>query len=409
LYELKVLSAIAESRTDFDAVREHIEREALSPMGLAVLDAVETYYDSDVETQAIDWDILTRRMERKFEAVPKHLKQCREYLQQVTLQDASNINVIQEVLDGRMGAVLLALADASLAQDKDRVGELMKQYEELRDADTLDTGVEEEYAALSLEDLETFFEPGGRIKVAPAKLNEYLKGGLRRGHHLFLCARPEVGKSLISLNMAGGFARQGLVVLYIGNEDPLPDLIVRLLSNLTGMTEEYMFANKEEAMELAMTNGYKNILFIGMSPGTIGGIDALCRKHKPDVIMIDQLRNVAAGKAESNTQRLDTVARGARGLGRKHNAAVISIGQAGEAAEGELYLNMNHVDGSKTGIPGACDVMVMVGMNEEFERTNRRMICMPKNKVGGVHARFSIDLIPELTRVRSIATPSGGG
>ena len=403
--EYKILRAIGSSRHNYESVRRWIDEGLLSPQGTQVLEQVDNFYTVDDEAKSVDWDIVSDRLLRRVEQVPKHKRVFQDYLATLLdLTDISEVNVVKEVKDALLTKHKLAMVDAAIAQDEDAVNKAIESYLEVRDHDDLNLEVEEVYSGLSVKELTSFFDDSNRISVGPKLLSEKIGGGLRRGHHLLLCARPEVGKSMFALNMAGTIVRQGFKVLYVGNEDPIPDLMMRAISNLSGMTEQQVRTNPEQAEELAETNGYGLITFVGMAPGTIEGISAVARSVEPDVIIIDQLRNLSAS-TENNTQRLDVVARGARDLGRKHSCAVISVTQAGDSAEGQLRLNMGDVDGSNTGIPGACDVMVMVGCNEEYYGMNWRMLTLPKNKIGRYHGSFAVRVEPSLSRVHSDAPP----
>jgi archaellum biogenesis ATPase FlaH len=406
MQEYKILRAMGSSRKHFESVRRFVDASILSPRGVNVLREIDEYYDADDSASAVDWEIVRDRLLRSVQSVPKHKEEFNEYLNTlINLTDVSEVNVVREVKDTLLDKHALAMADAVFAGDRKELDRTLDQYLLVRDHDDLNLEVEERYTGLSIAELASHFEEGNRIRIGPALLTHHLGGGLRRGHHLLLAARPEVGKSMFALNMAGAVLRQGYKVLYVGNEDPVVDLMMRLVSNLSGMTEEQLMHDPDTGMELACANGYERATFVGMAPGSVEAIGAVCRNVEPDVLIIDQLRNLSAN-TENNTQRLDVVARGARNLGRQHDCAVISVTQAGDSAEGKLVLNMGDVDGSNTGIPGACDVMVMVGCNDEYYRNNWRVLTLPKNKIGRYHGHFTVEVQPELTRVVSSKQPA---
>jgi hypothetical protein len=205
---------------------------------------------------------------------------------------------------------------------------------------------------------------------------------------------------LFGTNFNAGFLEQGATTLYIGNEDPVPDLVIRLLSNLTGLTEEQMFADKDRAMELAMDRGYERCTLVGLSPGTLYEVEALIRRYEPDIVIVDQMRNIRAN-TENNTQRLELVAQELRNMARRHRCVMIAMTQVGDSGRDKLVLNDGDIDGSNTGIPGACDVIVMIGSNEEFELRDLRRVTLAKNKRGGDHGNFTVHVNRELSRVIS--------
>jgi hypothetical protein len=58
---------------------------------------------------------------------------------------------------------------------------------------------------------------------------------------------------------------------------------------------------------------------------------------------------------------------------------------------------MNDVEWSNTGIPGAADLMIGIGVDEEYLATNKRMLSIPKNKVNGRHGAFPVWIDPTKT------------
>lgn len=404
MFESKVLACFLHNRKDYDNAAPHLNREEMSPMGTAFLTEIDNYYAKDSEAESIDHDVFDRALAVRFENVPRHMDKARDYMEGLVNLDYSSINVISTIIGQKRARIGTHLADALLAQDDERIGMFWQEYEELSDMSILEDNSEEEYIGVTLDSLEDRFDSDGAWEIAPRELSRRIKGGLRPGHAVVVAARPERGKTLFGVNFAGSFLHQGAKVLYIGNEDPVPDLVLRLLSNLTGMTEEEMFADKDRAMEIAKEHGYENCVFCGLSPGTLYEIEALVRRHDPDVVIVDQMRNVRAN-TENNTQRLEVVAQELRNIARRHSCVVVSMTQVGDSGRNVLTLNDGDIDGSNTGIPGACDVIVMIGSNDEFELREQRMLTLAKNKRGGDHGSFVVTVDRNLSRVTSYVAP----
>jgi hypothetical protein len=62
---------------------------------------------------------------------------------------------------------------------------------------------------------------------------------------------------------------------------------------------------------------------------------------------------------------------------------VICIHQADASAEGVKWLNQSQLYGSKTGVQGEADVLIMIGATHEPGDENRRYISICKNKLPG--------------------------
>jgi hypothetical protein len=121
---------------------------------------------------------------------------------------------------------------------------------------------------------------------------------------------------------------------------------------------------------------------------------------KPDMIVVDQLKNVAISE-DNRALQLDKLARQVRELGIAHNCVTMSVTQAGESGSGKLVLGMTDVEWSNTGIPGAADLMIGIGVNEEWDNQGKRMISLPKNKINGRHGSFPVWVDPQLTAFMS--------
>ena len=218
---------------------------------------------------------------------------------------------------------------------------------------------------------------------------------------MLVFARPEMGKTMLLINMIAGFLAQELIVLYVGNEDPISDIIMRVVSRLTGMTKYEVMEDADTADYIAREKGYDNLILAGLSPGTPREIQALIDEFSPDVLIIDQLRNLNVNE-EHFVQKLEKAATAVRNLGKLNNILVISSTQAGDSASGKGPLEMGDVDSSNTGIPAQCDIMVGLGANPDDEQAGRRIISLPKNKRSGNHSFFPVGVDTGLSKVRSL-------
>lgn len=401
-FESKILAAFLQDRKDYDIAAPHIAREELSPMAVVLLDEIGEYYANDSEASEIDVELLRKNLGIRFENIPRHLEKAGDFLEGILHADLSSVNVINTIVQQKRVRIGTHLADALLAQDDDRIAMYWQEYEDLTDTAVLGETAEEEYIGVSLDALEEQFDDEGAWTLAPRELGKRIKGGLRPGHAVIVAGRPERGKTLFGVNFTVSFLHQGARVLYLGNEDPPPDIVLRILSNLTGRTEEQMFADKEGTMELARERGYDNCVIVGISPGTLYEIEALVRKHQPDVVIVDQMRNVRAN-SENNTQRLEEVAQELRNIGRRHHCVMLSMTQVGDSGRDKLVLNDGDIDGSNTGIPGACDVIVLIGSNDDYEVRDLRMLTLAKNKRGGNHDSFTVAVERQFSRVKTYA------
>ena len=396
--EQKIIAAVISAREHWESVSPHLTDSDLTPEGVLIWKKIKEYYERDKSASSVDFALLSQRILRQVKDNVKHKELIQVYLERLDLVDISGVNIITEVLEYKKDVVSLHLAEALVAHNESRSRDLIEKLQALDSAIDLDIGVDEEYQGMDLGELLSSFSEENLIRVAPASLNRRLGGGVLRGHHILLAAMPETGKSLFAIHMTNGFVQQGLKVLYIGNEDPIVSLVLRFVSNLVDKSKVELLSDTAACMELAVTLGYDKAVFVGLSPGTLPEIRSLIVKHKPDVLVVDQLRNVQT-KSENRTNQLEAVARGMRDFARQYNLLAVSVTQAADSARDKLILNMGDIDGSNIGMPGACDVMVMVGMDANYYANDERHVSLAKNKLTGEHASWPVRINKLTSRI----------
>jgi hypothetical protein len=143
-----------------------------------------------------------------------------------------------------------------------------------------------------LEHIINVYNPDDLIKVWPTPLNNRLDGGLLPGHHLVVFARPEMGKTMFTVNATAGFLRQGKKVLYVGNEEPLEDIAMRIICRLTNKTKLEVMDDPASAYKQALEVGYRNAILARLWPGTVREIEKLLVDHEPDWFWISYATSV---------------------------------------------------------------------------------------------------------------------
>lgn len=407
--EQQLLSAAISGRDNYDLIKSHVDLKlsTYSKLFQIVFAKVGDYYTRDDAAQMIAPEVLLEQIGSTIRN-DKHISDIKDMLLDAAGSDVSVENVKAVVLLAKQQEAQDKLAQALASGITPRgvdIDEMIEDVKRLRAMTTLDELVKEEVEVFHNVNLATLFEkefdPATRIKLFPASLNDRLDGGAKRGHHIIIFARPETGKSMTVINMSCGFLRQGLKVLYVINEDRPEDIIIRHVANLSNMTKREQDGEREKAQQLAESVGFHNLYVANASPGTPEQIDDLVEQYQPDVLIVDQLRNLKV-KADNRVLQLEEAATAMRTLGKKRNILVISVTQAGDSADGKPILEMGDVDFSNTGIPAQADLMIGIGVDAALEAENRRMFSLPKNKISGEHEHFPVDVIPWLSRVTSI-------
>jgi archaellum biogenesis ATPase FlaH len=389
--ERDVLASACDSREAYSRIVKYLGTDDLTDTGRMVWDVIEEYYGRDVSAGYVKMDTLQDLVAASV-TNPKHKETLSVVVQGIASTDVSGVNVVAALIAMKREIVGAKLASGLLSNDD--VSDLLHEYEQLTEADTLDEEGEDEVPIAGWDPTVLDDEDeGDLIKVAPASLNERLAGGCYRGHHIILFARPEMGKTSMLANMAAGFLMQDLKVLYLGNEDPIKDIRIKFLSRIIEWPKEQVIMDTRGAYDVATnTTNYENLYTMQISPGTPWEIEQLVKMVQPDVLMIDQLRNVnvKSGQSDGMVQHLEAAAKAIRQIGIRNDALVVSVTQAGDSASGKAVLEMSDCDSSKTGIPAQADVMIGLGASREDEAAMRRVISLPKNKRSGRHEFFPI-------------------
>lgn len=397
--ESQLLASAARSREACEKLNGTV-KDLLSPMGRVIYDQICGYYERDQEAKCTDFKILNELVIRTANSakVQQRLTAALEELQSLEVSPANIVKVQLGLQREKAGAKLSALLASGTGTSDVRTQ--IEEYVALLDAEEDKAETEVVRGAAIADLIRVSYAQENLIKIAPKALNDRLDGGMLRGHHLVIYARPEAGKTLFTINMVAGFLRQGLTVLYVGNEEPVYDLVLRAVSRLTGMTKYEIIEAPERADVLARETGYDNLIFAGGDTSSLGDISRLLEEYKPDVLVIDQIRNISTPE-DNFTRQLEKIAKAVRRIARKYNVLAVSVTQAGDSATNKAVLTMEDVDSSKTGVPAAMDVMLGLGATEEDIKLNRRYVSITKNKISGRREAFPVQVIPSLSKVTS--------
>lgn len=397
--EQKILATALNSVRDYNYLTEVIDTANISLHGQQLLKLVGEYYATDPDAVAVDRELLIQSLDRKLSS-PKVAAMIASVIRALP-KDVSSANVVKEVREYKLRVIGERLATALTSNSTGDLAGLLENYQNLlASKEDQDKPIgEEEYTGTKLADLaKQSFDPKELIQIWPKELNDQIDGGARRGHHVLIFAPTEMGKTLFAINAVAGFLAQNLKVLYIGNEDPAPDIIMRLATNLLGRTKHDVLVDPCAADTGLSKLRWDRFTLASMAPGTFSRINRLCTSGAYDVVVIDQLRNVDV-KSGNRTEGLERAATEARNLARKANVLVVSVTQAADSASGKLVLTRGDVDSSNVGIPGQCDLMIGLGATAQMEEMNQRMISLPKNKLSGNHSPIPIRIDPTTSKV----------
>ena len=393
-----LVAAIAGTRKGFDtSVAYGIDLSNLSESGRAIATCAAQQYERDSEQTELDLDVLDSQLARMYGQSSSMAESISSYAR--TLPDVSPSNILDEYRLVRRAKLSLEIA-ALMARGAhgEELDEKLKAYSLLSDASTAG----DEKLRLSAEDFRQ--AEGRRMPLMPASLNKFVGGGLLPGHNVTVYGRPDSGKSLFAINQAAFCLANGHRVLYVANEEPATEITKRLLSRLCNIDIAELADDIETIAECIEEAGefYDNFNLLHKATCTANDIRRVAARVKPNLIIVDQLKNLStAGTGENRALQLDKLARDVRELGIHCHAATLSVTQAGGSADGKAVLSMTDVEWSTTGIPGAADLMIGIGVNDEMLPANKRTLSVCKNKINGRHGSLPVWVRPERTEFRS--------
>ena len=380
-----LLAAICNDRGAYEtAKRIGVDSRTFGEAGGCIYNAVEEQYGRDSSLSKVDKVLLRTQIERRFGKTS--LASGVVDLLGTLPGDTSTVNVIEEYRLHTLAAVSMELAGSLAAgRHNDGTDELIKRYREIRQSASAGAALKHRLDSSDFAD-----DKAGRMPLAPKRLNDYIGGGIKRGHSILIFGRPESAKTLLALNATAYLVAKGYKVLYVANEEPGQDITRRLLSRLLQRNVDRIEGEESIAQAIAeCADAYDRFFLMHKGHCTIEDIRARLELVRPDVLVLDQIRNVYSAE-DNRALQLDAIARRVRELASEYNCAVISLTQAGDSAHNKLVLEQNDVDWSNTGIPGATDIMIGVGVNPEYEMQDKRLLTLCKNKANGQHGSLPI-------------------
>lgn len=397
MMENRILSACLTSRGNYETVVQALGDDgfaaSFSTVAKATSELLADFYATDPDAQSCSRDALVDRAAKKAYN-PHHVKAIEDFCRGLD-GSVSVPNLVKDIRDHRRHRVGDAIAGLLANRTEGReLDQLIEKYQSLK-VEVADEDQEDIFSGMGLDVLfDDKYGGANTFSFSIPRLNELTRGGARAGHHILVYARPELGKSLFCIHQTAHWIKNGHRVLYIENEEPLVDTTVRLVCCICGRTREEVERNRGRAKEVLDLGGYAHFVGASLSPGTYGTIGKLVEKHKPQIVVLNQLRNIDVGD-DNRVTALEKAAIGARNLAKSRGVLVLSVTQAGDSAEGKQFLELSDIDFSKTGIPGAIDLAIGIGASQEDKRFGFRTINLPKNKLGGEHGSFQVKVFPQ--------------
>lgn len=404
MQDSQILAAALANREAWEKVRTHVKSSDLTPTVGFWWKVLNEAYERDKSARCLDIPTLSDLGKPQISS-PKQQDSIMGVLQALD-SPVSPLNVVQIVLELKRKNLTAEFAAASMSGDKKLADKLLQSLNEVWESTDLAEAKPAEWN--DARDTKTLFQrvsKDQRIPFGCPAINGKLDGGLLPGHHIVIFGRTEVGKSSFVIDSTARLLKQGQRVLYIGNEDQIDILKLRLLGRYLKRTQaELEKSPTDAAREFAEVEN--RLLMTQLYNGSIDSIRKRVVEFKPTVLVIDQFRNLLSDQ-DGLTRGMESNAIKLRALLLEHSLIGVSVTQANDRSErhgqeAPVYLQTGDVDSSRVGLPSQADLLLGIGANSEMKSRGQRFINFCKNKLSsapGAHEGVTVNFDLAISRV----------
>jgi replicative DNA helicase len=324
----------------------------------------------------------------------------------IEVSDSIIRDIIKNIIEKEISLAIIGKLTSVITENK--YGVLPTVTEDIAKFDQLivQQDPEEIFVSSDIEELLEIKKQQGIIKWRNPAIQEALKGvcGATLGH---VFARPETGKTSFLASELTYMSRQFAedeCALWCNNEQEKSKVVMRNYTAMLNQPEDVIINNISRARDAYLKNGGYKIKLYDNAYISIDMLRKLIKTFRPRIVVIDQGDKViysGASKLDGHV-RLKELYRQFRELAKEFNTHILTVGQASGEAEGKRWLQMTHMDMSKTGKPGEMDYVLGIGKEStEGEDTGLRYFHFCKNKEGK-HSKFVLQLNSDTGRYNEI-------
>lgn len=185
-------------------------------------------------------------------------------------------------------------------------------------------------------------------EIAPARtgfddLDDRIAGGLKGGDLIIVAARPSMGKTAFSLNVASNVA-ESKPTLFLSMEMPAEQLHARMMARHAGVNYGHLIEPKKLTdfewgqlpAGIARIEGLS--LYFDDQPALSlldirGKARAIKRRHGLGLIVVDYLGLMSGGTGDNRTQEIGCYSRGLKSLAKEFDVPIIALAQLNRGLE----------------------------------------------------------------------------
>lgn len=307
-----------------------------------------------------------------------------EQIQKLEVSADTTVTLIRTILRNKqLGEISLAAHDAKEGRvDIEKINDLFQKFR------LLDEKPEKEEDIYVSDDIEfivsaVYKTPGLRWRLNT--MNQML-GSLRDGDFGFIFARPETGKTTFLASELTYMAEQAKrPVLWLANEEDGKKVMLRLYLATFGIDLPTLLSDLP-LWRKRFQEKYEGRLMVvsDLSVMTQTGVQKLCDKLAPSLLVVDQLSKIGGFKDDRKDLELGTACEWGRTMAKSY-CPVVAVHQADGTAEGVKWLTMSHVANAKTAMQAEADFILGIGKTNDSGYESVRFLALSKNKLSGDH------------------------
>lgn len=388
--ESAIIAACIASRDAYDVVVKLEATTDLSPNGMELFKHIANYYKADTTTRSVNSELLLGTIQNRKPLSYEKLSVVIE-----NLPEASPSNLVTYLTEQRLKRLGADMTAALAGGDSDKASTIATEYKEVHElgiqSDEQGDDLFDVYQGATVSDLTRTLDEGDTLSILPDLLGDIVFN-MMPGDHVVVFGGVNRGKSAVAIQIAGDYGYADKTVLYIGNEDPADRMVLRIVCNFVGKTLETVREDDEHWTKEAKAEGYNNIIFKELSPGTVTDVERLIAHFKPHIVICDQARNLApAPRQGAFTDTQAEVMYQLRMLYKRTKVVGVSLTQAsstdmkGRPIDNKVKLEQSDIFGSRREVAAQADVMIGVGGTEQMKEQGQLYLNVCKNKASGVH------------------------
>lgn len=404
----KVFNLIGQSKVEYDKYKEILDTLFLPQQGKLLLEAIGLFYTT-YGTDSINWEDFRTWFHviypAKMSATDHHIYDT--ILDSVVANQGSSdlveklhrLNLVREIQ-----AICTGIENDDPNLSLDSIPAAIEKY---TSSHAGLQGTPSHLVQMNVSDLISLVIQGHGIEWRVELLNQSV-GQVHDSDFILIVKRPETGGTTFLTSEFTHMLHQlppGKDAIIFNNEEGGNKVGLRVIQSALNLT------SPEIALDpLGASSAYDQYLggrniYVYDKPGMSYRDINQVLKQLPScwLIGINVLDKIVGFSKMEDTARYRKLAEWARNLAKEHGT-VMAVAQADVSAEGKQYLDQSQVYGSKTGVQGEADVMIMIGCDPNVDKW--RYFSVAKNKKPSTgrmqphlrHGRFPVEFDGERGR-----------